>query len=260
MFDTSLREVQALKQLQHDHIVRYRTHFTHNDVVNIVLSPLGSCSLQTLLSSVHTSDASDSSLRLWTSHLNLGNKLTGNILQDTWPFKLWLNQQASCLASALDYLHGLKIRHGDIRPDNIILHQSKLMFCDFGDANDFKTIDPPVEGNRVLEYFAEDVFTLGAAYIQMVSVFDMLLGRKSWNFRHVIDGRFTYYDNYWRARGVLGVLVGAMVEEVKLDGQDQILKLDSAEEHRVLHWLQVTWEIMVENKLTAGQVFNRMDS
>jgi len=93
----------------------------------------------------------------------------------------------------------------------------------------------------------------------MVSAFDMLLGRKSWDLRHVIDGRFTYDDNYWRARGVLGVWIGAMVEEVKSDGQNQILGLDSAEEQRVLHWLRVTQEIMVENKLTAGQVFKRLD-
>jgi len=33
MFDTSLREAQALRQLQHDHIIRYRTRFIHNDVV-----------------------------------------------------------------------------------------------------------------------------------------------------------------------------------------------------------------------------------
>ena len=42
-----------------------------------------------------------------------------------------------CLANALQYLHASQIRHRDIKPQNILVHGTRVLFADFGIALDW---------------------------------------------------------------------------------------------------------------------------
>ena len=41
-----------------------------------------------------------------------------------------------CLAEGLAFIHGKTIRHKDIKPENILIHQGKVVYTDFGVAFD----------------------------------------------------------------------------------------------------------------------------
>ncbi|KAF2998638.1 hypothetical protein E8E13_007538 [Curvularia kusanoi] len=43
---------------------------------------------------------------------------------------LW--HSIGCITSALAYLHGLKIRHDDLKPNNILIHGTNVLLTDFG--------------------------------------------------------------------------------------------------------------------------------
>ncbi|KAH7345916.1 kinase-like domain-containing protein, partial [Pyrenochaeta sp. MPI-SDFR-AT-0127] len=88
-----------------------------------------------------------------------------------------------CLASGLAFIHQQTIRHKDIKPQNILIHQNSVLYSDFGLSYDFgdagqSTTTGPVYG-LTQRYCApevaagesrnskSDVFSLGCVYIEM---------------------------------------------------------------------------------------------
>jgi serine/threonine protein kinase len=45
-----------------------------------------------------------------------------------------------CLAAGLEYLHSTKVRHKDIKPENILVHGETVLYTDFGIALDWAAI------------------------------------------------------------------------------------------------------------------------
>jgi len=95
-----------------------------------------------------------------------------------------LEQAFGCLSSALKYMHETGIRHKDIKPGNILVHEGVVVYTDFGASKDTKkdgqctTEGRPDSMTRrycapeVLEYdkrnFAADVFSLGCVFFEML--------------------------------------------------------------------------------------------
>jgi serine/threonine protein kinase len=93
-----------------------------------------------------------------------------------------------CLASGLAFMHQERVRHKDIKPKNILIHQGSVLYTDFGISFDFSrqeqstTIGNPQSytkrycapevadwGNRNSK---SDIFSLGCVYIEILSAID----------------------------------------------------------------------------------------
>lgn len=137
-----------------------------------------------------------------------------------------------CLSTALKFIHRHMIRHKDVKPANILLHDGKVLLADFGSSWDgvaigtLTTHDPEPKGHT--DRFAapevkthdqrnakSDVFALGAVFYEVLCA---------------IDGRATWYDeDYHRSirtirpalakwtnpHGELAVLIGQMLNSDK---------------------------------------------
>ncbi|KAF2460483.1 kinase-like domain-containing protein [Lineolata rhizophorae] len=92
-----------------------------------------------------------------------------------------------CLASALCFLHGMKIRHKDIKPRNILIYKDDVLLADFGISYDWTDRSGPTTSGRPVardpRYCAPevdgwesrnesaDVWSLGCVYLEMWSAF-----------------------------------------------------------------------------------------
>ncbi|KAF2868126.1 kinase-like domain-containing protein [Massariosphaeria phaeospora] len=97
-----------------------------------------------------------------------------------------LRRSFGCLASGLAFMHGQKIRHKDIKPRNILIHQGSVIFTDFGYSLDTSitghstTTGRPTAMTRrysapeVVDHAnrnsSSDVFSLGCVYLDVLAV------------------------------------------------------------------------------------------
>lgn len=95
-----------------------------------------------------------------------------------------LERGIACLASALYFLHGIRIRHKDIASKNILVHGNQLLFADFGLSMDFSELTnsetcslvrqqpiyrPPEGYDWIKHTCASDVFSLGCVYFEILT-------------------------------------------------------------------------------------------
>ncbi|KAF2812415.1 kinase-like protein [Mytilinidion resinicola] len=87
-----------------------------------------------------------------------------------------------CIAHAIDYLHINKIRHRDLKPDQILISRDGLWVTDFGWSKDISNLSTSVSvnGETINRKYhsperaqmqptgrSEDIFSLGCTYLQM---------------------------------------------------------------------------------------------
>lgn len=91
-----------------------------------------------------------------------------------------------CLAGAVAYLHQNKIRHRDIKPDNILVRGSQVYLTDFGISLDWESLSrsttteesgktpnycaPEVAEQHQKRNSSTDVWSLGCVYMEMLIV------------------------------------------------------------------------------------------
>jgi serine/threonine protein kinase len=96
-----------------------------------------------------------------------------------------LKQAYGCLAAGLAFMHGKKVRHKDVKPRNILVHNGLMIYTDFGysfDSNGFSrstTVGRPgfltrkYSAPEVLGYedrnSKSDVYSLGCVFIDLLS-------------------------------------------------------------------------------------------
>jgi serine/threonine protein kinase len=94
-----------------------------------------------------------------------------------------LQRAFGCLASGLTYIHSKKIRHRDIKPRNIVMHQGSVIYIDFGSSKDAsqqgentteglvdfqtKIYSPPEVLNEEYRNMSADVYSLGCVFIEI---------------------------------------------------------------------------------------------
>ncbi|KAK5675623.1 hypothetical protein LTS10_011723 [Elasticomyces elasticus] len=96
-----------------------------------------------------------------------------------------LDQWFGCLASALSYAHGQNVKHGSIKPANILIKDNRVYLADFGSA--LATYDPqsikspaqsragsaiywaPERGPETGRGIQADIFALGCVFSEMLT-------------------------------------------------------------------------------------------
>lgn len=120
--DHLLREKARLQKVQHRHIVQYVKSYQRGNELGLLLKPAADTDLQKLFTHFH-------------AHRGLPDerKLRSEILT-----------AFGCLSHGLSHIHGRRIRHKDIKPNNILYQVTKpphdtvrFLWADFGLAHDF---------------------------------------------------------------------------------------------------------------------------
>lgn len=90
-----------------------------------------------------------------------------------------------CLIRAVDYMHEIRVRHKDIKPENILIRVDTVFITDFGisrDCAEFETITSgtvgvytpmyraPEVADGVRRGRAADVFSLGCVFLEIATV------------------------------------------------------------------------------------------
>ncbi|TVY12527.1 cAMP-dependent protein kinase type 2, partial [Lachnellula arida] len=151
-----IAEIEVLKRLKHRHVAEFVGSYTDPKYMGLIMSPVAEMDLSTYLACANT--ARHKELRTFFG----------------------------CLARALEFLHGESIRHKDIKPNNILVHNGNVLFTDFGLAFDFTDADgsttvsmvngmtpkycaPEVANYEPRNTFS-DIWSLGVVFLEMAAV------------------------------------------------------------------------------------------
>ncbi|KAL6794101.1 hypothetical protein J3E68DRAFT_450761 [Trichoderma sp. SZMC 28012] len=141
----------------HHHVVQFVGSYIHKGLMNIILSPQAKC--------------------------NLSEYLTESMTDRK---ELILMKSFGCLLSGLGFL-SVKIRHKDIKPQNILIDGSRILFTDFGSAYMFEKglaatfrtlpglINPMYAAPEVFisnerRDVKTDLFSLGCVFAEIIAV------------------------------------------------------------------------------------------
>jgi serine/threonine protein kinase len=124
-----------MQNLRHHHIASVLFHIRDIDSFSIIMLPVADYDLLTFLQR-KTLDHSFSRIEL--------SNLTS-----------WFG----CLIPALAFAHSKRIKHEDIKPNNILIKDQQPYLADFGCAKDFSTLDS-----------STSIFSLGCVFSEMLTV------------------------------------------------------------------------------------------
>ncbi|KAH7384701.1 kinase-like domain-containing protein [Pyrenochaeta sp. MPI-SDFR-AT-0127] len=151
------RELGTLKKLSHQHIVELIGSYTDPRYVGIIMSPVADCNMKDFLDASPLSTNSRSFLRTFYG----------------------------CLAAALRYLHEHRIRHKDIKPQNVLVKAHHVYLTDFGISLDWSELSHSMTKGpttKTLRYCApevadnearkssSDIWSLGCVFLEIWTV------------------------------------------------------------------------------------------
>ncbi|KAM3064636.1 hypothetical protein ACMFMG_007577 [Clarireedia jacksonii] len=175
---------------------------------------------------------------------DLGNYLqaildTGD--QPTQEQEKTLTRAFGCLAGGLDFIHKQTIRHKDIKPQNILIHQGSVVYTDFGIALDGSQDDQTTTVGTALSltyrYCApevaksmqrnrkSDIFSLGCVYAEILSVLDLSLDYDCFEnvpYHLVVEELQAALDQRRELNQKRGGIFGICVEMVESDPASRI--------------------------------------
>lgn len=183
-------ELKIMRHLKHNHIVAFVSPIALGNKVGVLLYPLARCNLAQYLKD--TSENHLSFQRPEAAHTKTLSKALG------------------CLSSAVMYLHVLKVKHKDIKPENILLDEyGSVLLADFGISKKYEYPDntvtdgptpctkkyaPPEVVDQNKRDLSADIFSLGCVFVEVVTV---LLGQSLKNLNdYIFDGRGSDRHNY----------------------------------------------------------------
>jgi WD40 repeat protein/tRNA A-37 threonylcarbamoyl transferase component Bud32 len=160
-------EVKIIRRLHpHPHIIRVFATYVCGREVGMILTPVADCGdLATYLQTI-----ADSGKPPTTEQCTI------------------LERAFGCLASGLAFIHEQTIRHKDIKPQNILIHQGLVIYTDFGIALDASEYDnttttgtayaftyrycAPEVATSARRNRKSDVFSLGCVFTEILAILD----------------------------------------------------------------------------------------
>ncbi|ORY61544.1 kinase-like domain-containing protein, partial [Pseudomassariella vexata] len=145
-------EANILERLCHDHIVRLIGTYAYQPrELYLILWPAATCDLSHLLTDLddlrfHGGDRADILERLGLLDLDDTSAIDGaphsvrSSSKDNCPLA-YLQRITGCVTRAVDYCHVSKIRHLDVKPQNILLSPGRVYLADFGISRDVNDQD-----------------------------------------------------------------------------------------------------------------------
>jgi serine/threonine protein kinase len=152
-------ELEILKRLKHRHAVELVGSYTDQSTLGLIMTPVADCNLAEYIMLAGSPDAVNR--------------------------KSHLRNFFGCLTTALEYLHDSKIRHKDIKPQNILIKRHNVLLTDFGLARDLvdasggttegaTPLTPkycaPEVGNYEPRNYSSDIWSLGCVFLEMVTI------------------------------------------------------------------------------------------
>ncbi|KAI9717756.1 MAG: hypothetical protein M1812_004485 [Candelaria pacifica] len=183
--DACLEEVRIMQRLHHPHMVEL----------------ISTCIMENRLEMLMLPVADENLDRYLARFSDQANPAKGQVLLRSW---------FGCLASGLAYMHESFVRHKDIKPKNILVKGSNVLYTDFGIAREFvNTQYHSTSGLQrgTLMYAAPelarydrrnpsaDVFSLGCVYMEMLTCLSPETLARFRDYRTDDDGDQTYYVN-----------------------------------------------------------------
>jgi serine/threonine protein kinase len=195
-------EANAMERLVHRHILKLVGTYTFKkNHLYFLLYPAAVCDLNRFLKDIddiqldNVADQDDSFKRLES----LGLKAIGSI--DDLPVLRtptqtseyprtataagYLQQSLGCMTEALAFVHREGIRHGDLKPQNILLSPGRLYLADFGVARDVRDSENSITSGRYgtpywmapevddgLDHHRSlaDIWSLGCIFLKILTV------------------------------------------------------------------------------------------
>ncbi|OJD39078.1 serine threonine protein kinase [Diplodia corticola] len=161
LFRNERSNLQKLMKLNHKHLITLIGTYTDKTYFALILEPAAECDMAVLL-------ALDSSAEMACDRDEILQKSLG------------------CLVAGLKYLHGKKIRHRDIKPGNILIHNGSVIICDLGISHDWSdstkdftygTVNGQTKRYSAPEVLEEgprdlkaDIWSLGCVFLEIVTV------------------------------------------------------------------------------------------
>ncbi|KAL1643729.1 hypothetical protein SLS58_004744 [Diplodia intermedia] len=155
-------ELKLLKCLKHKHTAQYVGSFTDPAYLGLIMAPVADMNLAEYLETISAHP----------EHLRRSDLIT-------------LRSFFGCLASALQYLHDASIRHRDIKPQNVLVDGSNVLFTDFGLSKEYSgdvgsttsgatSMTPRYAAPEVLigdpRNTSSDIWSLGCVFLEMIIV------------------------------------------------------------------------------------------
>ena len=163
-------ELRNLSKCTHRHIIHLRASFTDDANFGFIVYPVAKRTLQELLSQY----------------------ISENRIHEHENDRKALEHSFGCLLEAVRYLHDkLQIKHRDIKPRNILMHDNRVLIADLGSAYDFEDRKESTDNRRppgtrkykapeVLESIDSseppkhntkvDIFSLGCIFLEIYTV------------------------------------------------------------------------------------------
>jgi serine/threonine protein kinase len=171
-------EIQIVKSIEHRHIIQYVGSYTDKTYLGLVMAPVADTDLAAFLEQTCIYIQTASSANAESSVLRLRDQALASEMSST------VRTYFGCLAAALSYLHDRSIKHKDVKPQNILVHQGNVLLTDFGLSRDFAEdvgsttsgitpASPRYSPPEVAVYEARntsaDVWSLGCVFLEMVA-------------------------------------------------------------------------------------------
>jgi serine/threonine protein kinase len=202
-----LEEVKIIKRLRHKHVIELLGSYIAGDNLNLLLWPVAEFTLEKVLLCMdsvgcYIEEIGHEGLNTRLSNIESKNVFSAyrcaqklsKFLRDEDPSVNEIVEESvrrlfqtfGCLAEAITYLHGQRVRHQDIKPANILIclqDKNFIRLTDFGIADDLKdrkTTRVTFDGRATTFYqapeqkkdmkvgFEADVFSLGIVYLEVV--------------------------------------------------------------------------------------------
>ncbi|KAI0550724.1 kinase-like domain-containing protein [Xylaria curta] len=222
-------ELKTLKRVKHDNIVSIVTSFTSPLSWGILMTPVADFDLADYLSQA---------------------------VEDTQKLQL-LPTYFGCLMDALSYLHyEAYVGHNDIKPQNILVHQGRVLFTDFGISLDWSETlrttvfgptsmtprysAPEIADNGRPRKMSSDIWSLGCVFLEMTTV---LKGEPVNSLTEYLRNHVTTDECYYRN-------TSAVVEWANILREKESDWIGN----QPLVWIGNMLEMFPERRPTAGQL------